>query len=146
MKRRQWAWPILLAGMLAGCASDPTLIPKLEQSLQTVQAYYEPMLKQWGANDAKVQMAVVAADTTLKMLGDLQKQRHPDPKAVEQAQLQTAQAVKLAQQAGVKEAGAPATSPMPSEASASAKTAPEAASNSATPVPAPPAGPAPAGK
>jgi hypothetical protein len=131
MRKRQWALPLALAGLLWGCATDPTLFPKLQQSLQTVQAYYDPLLKQWGADDEKVQMAVVAADTTLKMISDLQKQWRPDPKAVEQAQLQTAQAVKLAQQAGVPEAGglkkdraaknkkktaAPATAPVPTQA------------------------------
>lgn len=131
MRKRQWALPMALAGLLWGCVTDPTLFPKLQQSLQTVQAYYDPLLKQWGADDEKVQMAVVAADTTLKMLGDLQKQWRPDPKAVEQAQLQTAQAVKLAQQAGVAEAGglkkdraaknkkktaAPAAAPAPTQA------------------------------
>jgi hypothetical protein len=50
----------------------------------------------------KVRRAVVAADTTLLLAGELQTQWCPPGSAVKQVELQAAEAQKLAAEAGVK--------------------------------------------
>lgn len=98
-----------LAGLLTGCCSHPGVFQKLEHSLKTVQGYYEPLLAEDLMND-KVRQAVVAADTTLLLAGELQAQWCPPANAVEQVELQMAEAKKLAEEAGVPTA---ATQPAP---------------------------------
>jgi hypothetical protein len=101
-------WLAVLAGtaLLSGCCSHPGVFQKLERSLKTVQSYYDPLLKEDLMND-KMRRAVVAADTTLLLAGELQTQWCPPPEAVKQVELQVEEAQKLAQEAGLREAGAP---------------------------------------
>jgi hypothetical protein len=101
MKRSKWAGVIALAGLLCGCCSNPGVFQKLERSLKTVQGYYEPLLSEDLLND-KVRRAVVAADTTLLLTGELQTQWCPELTAVKQVELQTEEVKKLAEEAGVK--------------------------------------------
>lgn len=90
-----------LAGWTGGCCSNPGVFQKVDHSLRTVQAYYEPLLSEDLMND-KVRRAVVAADTTLLLAGELQAQWCPPVTALKQVELQTAEAQKLAQEAGVE--------------------------------------------
>jgi type II secretory pathway component PulM len=98
-----------LVGLVGGCCSNPGVFQKLEHSLKTVQGYYEPLLSEDLMND-KVRQAVVAADTTLLLAGELQAQWCPPVEAVKQVELQTAEAKKLAAEAGVQ---APEVQPEP---------------------------------
>ncbi|MDI6853163.1 MAG: hypothetical protein QME75_06100 [Deltaproteobacteria bacterium] len=93
-----------VAGLLAGCCSNPGVFNKLEHSLKTVQGYYDPLLTEDLANE-KVRQAVVAADSTLLLAGELQAQWCPPAEAVKQVELQAEEAQKLAQQAGVQVSG-----------------------------------------
>ena len=45
-----------------------------------------------GKQDARLRQAVVAADTTLLLAGELQRQWCPDPQKTEQLELQTQEA------------------------------------------------------
>jgi uncharacterized protein YcfL len=101
MKRGKWAGVVVLAWLLAGCCSNPGVFQKLEQSLKTVQGYYKPLLSEDLMND-KVRRAVVVADTTLLLAAELQAQWCPPETAVKQVELQTEEAQKLAQEAGVQ--------------------------------------------
>ena len=92
---------IALGGLVSGCCSNPGVFQKLEHSLKTVQGYYEPLVGEDLMND-KVRRAVVAADTTLLLAAELQAQWCPPVSAVKQVELQTAEAQKLAAEAGVK--------------------------------------------
>lgn len=107
--RGRWLAIMALAGLAGGCCSNPGVFQKLEHSLRTVQGYYEPLLGEDLMND-KVRRAVVAADTTLLLAGELQAQWCPPATAVEQVELQTAEATKMAAEAGVQ---APAVQPEP---------------------------------
>ncbi len=92
--------------LTAGCCDHPGLFQKVQQSLDTVQSYYTPLLQEeWQQND-QLRRAVVAADTALMVAGELQQQWCPAPNKTEQLQLQTQEAKNLAQEAGVKAAGA----------------------------------------
>ena len=96
----------LILTLMAGCCQQPGLFQKVQQSLDTVQSYYTPLLQEeWQQND-QLRRAVVAADTALMVAGELQRQWCPDPGQTEQLQLQTQEARTLAQDAGVKAAGA----------------------------------------
>ncbi len=103
MKKGKWAGVVVLVGLLAGCCSNPGVFQKLEHSLKTVQSYYEPLLTEDLEND-KVRRAVVAADTTLLLTAELQAQWCPPGAAVKQVELQTEEAKKLAEEAGVQAA------------------------------------------
>jgi hypothetical protein len=103
MRKGKWAGVIALAGLLWGCCSHPGVFQKLEHSLKAVQSYYEPLLTEDLTND-KVRRAVVAADSTLLLAGELQAQWCPPAAAVNQVELQTAEAKKLAEEAGVQSA------------------------------------------
>jgi hypothetical protein len=111
MKIFRWALLFILIG-LSGCCSYPGLFDKVHRSMVAVQSFYGPLLEgEWEQND-KVRMAVVAADTTLLLAGELQQQWCPDPGQTEQLELQAKQAQNLAQEAGVAPAGAvPAAAP-----------------------------------
>lgn len=98
-----------LVGLVGGCCSNPGVFQKLEHSLKTVQGYYEPLISEDLMND-KVKLAVVAADTTLLLIGELQTQWCPPVEAVKQVELQTAEAKQLAAEAGVQ---APEVQPEP---------------------------------
>ena len=93
-----------LAGLMTGCCSNPGVFQKLDQSLRTVQSYYEPLLSEDLSNE-KVRRAVVAADSTLLLAGELQSQWCPPVEAVKQVELLKEEAQKLAQEAGVQAAG-----------------------------------------
>ncbi len=99
---------MLGAGVFSGCCSHPGVFSRLEQSLTTVQKYYEPLVKELGETPVKdkVEQAVVAADTTLLLIGELQRQWCPPIQAVEQVVLAAAEAERLAQEAGMQGNGA----------------------------------------
>ena len=108
-------WAVLLGLIcLAGCCSHPGLFDQVHSSLVTVQNFYDPLLQgDWEQNDL-VRKAVVAADTTLLLAGELQKQWCPDPDQAKQLELQAQEAKNLAQDAGVAAAGtAPEAAPTP---------------------------------
>ena len=95
-----------LALVLAtGCCQNPGLFPKVQRSLETVQSYYSPLLEEQWQNDARLRRAVVAADSTLLLAGELQSQWCPDAAQAEQLELQAREAQALARDAGVKAAG-----------------------------------------
>ena len=96
----------LILTLMAGCCQHPGLFQKVQQSLETVQSYYAPLLEEQWQKDEKMRRAVVAADTTLMLAGELQRQWCPDPGKTEQLGLQVQEARNLAQEAGVKAAGA----------------------------------------
>jgi hypothetical protein len=101
MKKYRWLWlPVLGLGLVAGCCSNPGVFQKVETSLETIQNFYDPLI-QGNLQDDRVKQAVVAADTTLLLAGELQKQWCPDPNQVQQLELQTGEAQGLAQKAGV---------------------------------------------
>ncbi len=99
-------WVVLLALIcLSGCCCYPGLFEKVHQSMVAVQDFYGPLLQgEWELND-QVRRAVVAADTTLLLAAELQKQWCPDPDQAKQLELQAQEAKKLAQEAGVADAG-----------------------------------------
>ena len=91
--------------LAAGCCQNPGLFQKVQRSLETVQSYYSPLLAEQWQNDERMRRAVVAADTTLLLAGELQSQWCPDPAQAEQLELQAREARALARDAGVKAAG-----------------------------------------
>lgn len=91
--------------LAAGCCQNPGLFQKVQRSLETVQSYYSPLLEEQWQQDEKMRRAVVAADTTLLLAGELQSQWCPEPGKAEQLELQTREAQALAKDAGVKAAG-----------------------------------------
>jgi hypothetical protein len=97
---------VMLVGLgLAGCCGQPGVFGKVHDSLAMVQSYYGPLVEQeWGRQD-KVRQAVVAADTTLLLAGELQRQWCPDAGQAEQLALQAKEAHRLAQEAGVAAPG-----------------------------------------
>ena len=99
--RGKWLAMMALVGLAGGCCSNPGVFQKLEHSLKTVQGYYEPLLGENLMND-KVRLALVAADTTLLLVGELQTQWCPSAEAVKQVELQTEAAKELAAEAGVQ--------------------------------------------
>ncbi|MFH1595028.1 MAG: hypothetical protein ABIG94_01475 [Pseudomonadota bacterium] len=104
MKIIRWAMLFALV-WLSGCCAHPGVFEKVHRSLVTVQTFYGPMLEgEWQLND-KVRRAVVAADTTLLLAGELQRQWCPDPGQAKQLEIQTQEARNLAQEAGVAAAG-----------------------------------------
>jgi hypothetical protein len=139
MKIFRWALVFILVG-LSGCCSHPGVFDKLHQSMVAVQNFYGPLTEGLLEQNDKVHMAVVAADTTLLLAGELQQQWCPDPEQAAQVELQAKQAQNLAQEAGVA-AAAPATSAAPAAtetpATAAAPAAPETPAASAAPAAAP---------
>jgi len=96
----------LILTLMSGCCQHPGLFQKVQQSLDIVQSYYSPLLEEQWQNNDSLRRAVVAADTALMVAGELQRQWCPDPGQTEQLQLQTQEARTMAQEAGVKAAGA----------------------------------------
>jgi hypothetical protein len=92
--------------LAAGCCQNPGLFQKVQRSMETVQSYYGPLLGEQWQNDEKMRRAVVAADTTLLLAGELQNQWCPEAGQTQQLELQVQEAKTLAQDAGVKAAGA----------------------------------------
>jgi hypothetical protein len=102
MSKGRWALIWLLAWLIAGCCAHPGLFDQVERSLKTVQAFYGPLLEEGaGDREEKLKKAVVAADTTLLLAAELQRQWCLDPQKAEQLELQTQQARNLAKDAGV---------------------------------------------
>ncbi len=103
MKHHKVRWlPLLMAvWLVVGCCSNPGVFGKVSDSLRLVQSYYDPLLK-GDLGDERVRQAVVAADTTLLVAGELQKQWCPDEKAVEQLLLQVKETEELRRQAGIR--------------------------------------------
>ena len=92
---------LVLAG---GCCQNPGLFQKVQRSLETVQSYYTPLLNAEWQKDERLRQAVVAADSTLLLAGELQKQWCPEAAQAEQLELQVQAAQALARDAGVKAA------------------------------------------
>lgn len=103
-KRMVWVAVLVALLLLAGCCDNPGVFGKVNQSMNTVQGFYDPLVGQFldDKTNTTVQAAVVAADTALMIGGELQNQFCPDSKQAEQLALQAQQAQQLAQQAGVK--------------------------------------------
>jgi hypothetical protein len=87
--------------LAAGCCQNPGLFQKVQRSLETVQSYYSPLLEKEWQNDERLRRAVVAADTTLLLAGELQRQWCPEAAQAEQLELQAREAQALARTAGV---------------------------------------------
>jgi hypothetical protein len=115
MRKGGWAGFLALAWLLGGCCGNQGTFQKVEQSFKTVQDYYAPLV-QSEMKDEKVRQAILAADTTLLLAAELQKQWCPDSKAAEQVKLQAEQAAKLAQEVGA----APVASPSANSETSSA--------------------------
>jgi len=101
---RKWLAMGAVCLSLGGCCNNPGVFQKLDQSLRLAQAYYEPLLQQ-DLKDDRVRRAIVAADTTLLLAAELQAMWCPSGQSVEQLEMQMREARRLAQEAGVKEAG-----------------------------------------
>ncbi len=85
MRKTRWFWlPLLLLWLLSGCCGQPGIFQKVHRSLLTVQSFYDPLVQEISGQDERVQRAVVAADTTLLLAGELQKQWCPDPGQAQQ--------------------------------------------------------------
>jgi type II secretory pathway component PulM len=106
MGKRWWFLGLALV-LAAGCCQNPGVFQKVQRSLETVQSYYSPLLAEEWQQDERLRRAVVAADTALLLAGELQGQWCPDEGKTEQLALQAKEARALAQDAGVKAAGAP---------------------------------------
>lgn len=104
MRKSIWALGLALV-LAAGCCQNPGIFQKVQRSLEAVQGYYGPLLAEDWQNDANLRRAVVAADTTLLLAGELQNQWCPDSGQAEQLELQVKAAQKLAQEAGVQATG-----------------------------------------
>jgi hypothetical protein len=105
MEKGKWGWLVLLAGLTAGCCSQPGIFQKVNRSMESVQSYYAPLIQDDLNRNDKLRLAVVAADTTLLLAGELQSQWCPDPRKAEHLELQAQEARKMAQEAGVAAAG-----------------------------------------
>lgn len=81
----------LAAAVLGGCCSNPGVFGKLEQSLLTVQGFYDPLVSELldDPTNMKVRLAVIAADSALLACGTLQEQWCPDLVDVKQVAIQT---------------------------------------------------------
>jgi hypothetical protein len=110
MKIFRWAVLAVLVS-LSGCCAYPGLFGKVHRSMETVQSFYEPLIQEDLEKNETVRRAVVAADTTLLLAGELQQQWCPDPQETGQLELQAQQAVSLARDAGVQGAGASPDAP-----------------------------------
>jgi len=142
MKIFRWALVFILM-WLSGCCSHPGVFDKLHQSMVAVQNFYGPLIDGQLEQNDKLHMAVVAADTTLLLAGELQQQWCPDPEQAAQVELQAKQAESLAQAAGVA-AAAPDASTAPAATEAPATTAAPATSEATTTTAPPAAAEAPA--
>jgi len=106
MRKSRWLWVAALVWLSGACCAHSGLFQKVHESMVTVQGFYEPLIQQDLGRNAIVQQAVVAADTTLLLAAALQQQWCPNPDNAKQLELQAQEAKKLAQEAGVVEAGA----------------------------------------
>lgn len=102
MRKKSWfCLAALLLWLVAGCCDHPEIFQKVQGSLQTVQSFYGPLTQQDLSQNEGLKRAVVAADTTLLLAGELQRQWCPEQGKAQQLELQVSEAQKLAQEAGV---------------------------------------------
>jgi hypothetical protein len=102
MRKKRWfCLAALMLWLVAGCCDHPEIFQKVQGSLEAVQTFYEALTQQDLSQDEGLKRAVVAADTTLLLAGELQRQWCPDPGKAQQLELQVGEAQKLAQEAGV---------------------------------------------
>jgi hypothetical protein len=106
MRKNRWLWVAALVWLSGGCCGHPGVFQKIHDSMVTVQHFYDPLIQQNLGKNGVVLQAMVAADTTLLLASELQQQWCPNPDKAKQLELQTQEAKKLAQEAGVVEAGA----------------------------------------
>lgn len=106
MKKGKWVWLLALVWLMGGCCSHPGVFKKVQSSLETVQDFYGPLLQGKGTQNEKMRQALVAADSALLLAGELQDRWCPNSQKAEQLELQTQEAQRLAQEAGVAKAGA----------------------------------------
>ena len=106
MRKGRWLWVAALVWFSGGCCAQPGLFEKVHESMVTVQRFYDPLIQEDLGRNGTARQAVVAADTTLLLAGELQQQWCPNPENAQQLELQAQEARKLAQDAGVVEAGA----------------------------------------
>jgi len=81
MRKNRWLWVAALVGISGGCCGHPGVFQRIHHSMVTVQHFYDPLINQELVQGGIVQQA-------------------------KQLELQTQEARKLAQEAGVVEAGA----------------------------------------
>jgi len=106
MRKNRWLWVAALVWLSGGCCGHVGVFQKIHDSMMTVQAFYDPLIQQDLGQNKTVQQAMVAADTALLLASELQRQWCPDPDKAKQLELQAQEAKKLAQEAGLVEAGA----------------------------------------
>jgi hypothetical protein len=106
MRKGIWLWVAALAWLSGGCCNNPGLFQKVHDSMALVQSFYDPLIRQDLDRNDTAKQAVVAADTTLLLAGELQEQWCPNPGQANQLELQAQEAKKLAQAAGVAEGSA----------------------------------------
>ncbi len=99
-------WLVIVALLcLYGCCSQPGVFQKAAGSLEAVQSFYDTLVQDMDRNE-QWRLAVVAADTTLLLAGELQEKWCVEPQQARQLELQTRQAQELAKQAGIAAPGA----------------------------------------
>ena len=103
--RKIWGVLVLTLLLATGCCQNPGVFQKVQRSMEMVQGYYSPLLEKDWQNDERLRRAVVAADSTLLLAGELQNQWCPDTSQAEQLELQVKAAQALAQDAGVPATG-----------------------------------------
>jgi hypothetical protein len=106
MRTIRWLGVAVLIWLGSGCCAYPGLLEKVHASMTMVQRFYDPLVQQRPGQNGMVPQALVAADTTLLLAAALQQQWCLSPDKTEQLELQAQEARKLAQAAGVAEAGA----------------------------------------
>jgi hypothetical protein len=102
----KWLGLLALVCIGSGCCSHPGVFQQLEHAMQTVQSFYDPLIKETAGDNDRIKLAVVAADTTLLLAAELQNQWCPDPDQARQVELQAQNSQKLAREAGVIAAAA----------------------------------------
>lgn len=110
MRKSRWVWVLVLV-WLTGCCAHPGVFQKVRDSLEMVQGYYGLLVQEDLSGNDALRWAVVSADTTLLLAGELQQKWCPDPGKTEQLALQAQEAKRLAQAAGIGEIGTSRSKP-----------------------------------
>jgi hypothetical protein len=97
----RWLGLLALVCIGSGCCSQPGVFWQVEKAMQTVQSFYDPLIRETVGDNDRLQLAVVAADTTLLLAAELQNQWCPDADQARQLELQAQNSQKLAREAGV---------------------------------------------
>jgi hypothetical protein len=105
MRKDTWFWVAALAWLSGSCCAHPGLFQKAQESVMAVQGFYDPLINQDFDRNVIAKQALVAADTTLLLASELQKQWCPNPNKAEQLDLQAQEAKQLAREAWICEAG-----------------------------------------